>query len=171
MFKYCLYFPKLQPEIPAAVTTDTDVQCATRGKPQMSFRPKMAHCTPRPGVCWTQSDVCVASHAYLVGHMHVTTEQPVTTMDVRILLGCIHCSNYVHPEAPGFETTRCPEWANIGPQYFAMLYRAGDASSLVPSRHSCAPCPRLFITCSYRGTFCEPATLSIPRTICTPRRQ
>lgn len=43
MFKYCLSLPKLQPEIPAAVTTDTDVQCATRGKPQVSFRPKMAH--------------------------------------------------------------------------------------------------------------------------------
>lgn len=101
-------------------------------------------CTPRPGVRWTQGDVCVASHDYLVGYMHLTTEQPVTTMDVRILLDCIHSSNYVHPEATWVRNHKVP---CVG------QYRAPILCYAVPGRGRLFPGPFSPFLCAVPPSF------------------
>lgn len=51
--------------------------------------------------------------------MHVTAEQPETTIN-RSLKSSYTLSEYVHREAPGFDTTGCPAWPNIGLPSFAI---------------------------------------------------
>lgn len=61
-----------------------------------------------------------------------------------ILLDCIHSSNYVHPEAPGFEPTRCP---GVG------QHRAPILCNAVPDRRRLFPGPFSPFLCAVPPSF------------------
>lgn len=95
-------------------------------------------CSPEPVVCWAQFDMpcrisCPLGWEHACHHL-LNRQQPPRVCILNGLYTWFKiCTSH---REPGFDTTGCPACAIIGPPSFAMLYRAGDASSLGPSFHT-----------------------------------